>query len=382
MAPNINDIRAQMPNYDNYKDWQRDGPIAGLAVHHSGTANRVTGAPIGDAASFFNYHVNIRGWAHGGYNYVITGDGKIEYALDEKISAYHAGFKDPDNSEGLEYGQYWNNHYLAICLSGWFTNNRTYQDDSGNTQPIPNNYTSPTEAQYSALIELTQHLRQKYNIPIENVRGHRELAGNSTVCPGLNFDPAALRERLRQLETAPPEPTPPDDQPQVQPGEHVLLLPDTDKYLDAAVAYIWKFQPDVSFAVAEAAGRWKYVTAVGNPTDISDDQLGQLRRAGATLVQRIPGSPLVAQDALDDLVAKELRFLPADAPAPTPEPEPEPEWPTYTVQPGDSLSRIALQFYGKSSLWRIIFEANQNILTDPSRIRPGQVLTIPPKPAG
>ncbi|GAB4463060.1 MAG: hypothetical protein Kow0031_41280 [Anaerolineae bacterium] len=355
--------------------------VTGIAVHHSGTANRVTGAPIGDAASFFNYHVNIRGWTHGGYNYVITGEGKIEYALDEKISAYHAGFKDPDNSEGLEYGQYWNNHYLAICLSGWFTTNRTYQDDGGQTQPIPNNHTRPTEAQYSALIELIQHLRQKYNIPIENVRGHRELAGNSTVCPGLNFDPAALRDRLRQLEAAPPQPQPqPDGQPQVQPGEHVLLLPDTDKYLDAAMAYIWKFQPDVSFAAAEAAGRWKYVSVLGNPADISDDQLGQLRRAGAVLVQRIPGEPLAAQDTLDELVAKDLRFLPADSPAETP-PEPEPPKTTYTVQPGDSLSRIARQFYGQSSLWRVIFEANQNVLTDPSRIRPGQVLVIPPKPA-
>lgn len=384
MALKINDIRAQMPNYNTYKDWQRNGAIAGIAVHHSATANRVTGAPIGDAASFFNYHVNTRGWAHGGYNYVITGDGTIEYALDEKISAYHAGFKDADNSEGLEYGQYWNNHYLAICLSGWFTNNRTYLDDNGNAQPIPNNYTRPTEAQYSALIELIQQLRQKYGISIENVRGHRELAGNSTICPGLNFDPATLRDQLRQLDAAPPEtPAKPVEQPDVQPGEHVLLLPDTDKYLDAAMAYIWKFQPDVSFAIAEAVGRWKYVTVLGNATNISDDQLAQLRQAGAVLVQRISGNPLAVQAMLDNLVARELRFLPADEPSPTPTPEPEPEPPatTYTVQPGDSLSRIAQQFYGKSTLWRVIFEANQNILSDPSRIRPGQVLTIPPKPA-
>ena len=95
MDLNINDVRAEMPNYQNYKDWQRSGQILGIAVHHSATVDRVTGAPLGTARTFFDYHVNTRGWAHGGYNYVIPGDGTVEYALDEKISAYHAGFKEP-----------------------------------------------------------------------------------------------------------------------------------------------------------------------------------------------------------------------------------------------------------------------------------------------
>lgn len=379
MDVTIKDVRAQMPNFQAYKDWQRGGPILGVAVHHSATANRLTGAAIGDAATFFEYHVKTNGWTHGGYNYVITGSGEIEYALDDRISAYHAGFKDPDNSAGLEFGQYWNNHFLAICLAGWFTENRTYVDAAGRAQPIPNLHTRPSEAQFNALVGLIQQLRQKYNIPVENVRGHRELAGNSTICPGLNFDPAALREKLRTLDQpAPVSPPPtPDNQPQVAPGEHVVLLPDTDKYLDAAMAYIWKFQPDVSFAIGQAVGRWKYVTAVGNEDAITNSQLARLRDGGALLVQRIPGNPAIAQDALDELVAQELRFLVATEPTP----KPEPEWPTYKVQPGDTLSRISQQFYGVSSLWRIIFEANQNILPSPSVIRPGQVLRIPPKPA-
>lgn len=377
MDLNIKDVRAEMPNYENYRDWQRDGAILGIAVHHSATADRVTGAPLGNALTFFNYHVNTRGWAHGGYNYVVPGSGEIEYALDEKISAYHAGFKDPDNSYGLEQGQYWNNHYLAICLSGWFSENRTYQDSNGQTQPIPNQYTRPTEAQWASLLALIQYLQEKYNIPVENVRGHRELAGNSTTCPGHNLDSAELREKLRAAEQ--PEPEPPSGaQPEVGPGEHVLLLPDTDKYLDAAMAYIWKFQPDVSFAVDEARGRWKYVTAVGNKVDITDAQLDNLRRGGAVLVQRIAGDPDTVQATLDELVAANLRFL-SDEPEPEPEPEPPPEQ-TYTVQPGDSLSLIARQVYGKSHLWTLIFEANRDILSDPGMIRPGQVLVIPPLP--
>lgn len=388
MDLNIKDIRVEMPNYQNYKDWQRNGEILGIAVHHSATANRITGAPTGNALSFFNYHVKVRGWAHGGYNYVIPGNGEIEYALDDKISAYHAGFKDPDNSEGLEHGQYWNNHYLAICLSGWFSENRTYRDADDRLQLMPNDYTSPTEAQLQSLLALIQDLRKKYNIPVENVRGHRELAGNSTICPGHNFDPAGLREKLRAADQPAPEPSPKPETPtRVEPGEHVLLLPDTDKYLDAALAYIWKFQPDVSFAVNEAGGRWKYVTVVGNKEDISEAQLSRLRAGGAQFVQRIAGEPAAAQATLDGLVQNDQRFVVVAGPPVDPgaEPEPAPEPPpaeerTYTVQPGDSLALIAKQLFGQSHLWRIIFEANRNILSDPGLIYPGQVLKIPSPP--
>ena len=379
MALNIKDVRAEMPNYPTYKDWQRDGQILGVAVHHSATADRTTGAPSGNALSFFEYHVNTRGWSHGGYNYVIRGDGLIEYALDEKISAYHAGFKDPTNSLGLEEGQYWNNHYLAICMAGWFEQNRTYQDADGHTQTIPNQYTVPTQAQMDSLLGLIQQLRQKYSIPLENVRGHRELTGNSTSCPGVNFDPAQLRAKLKTLdETTPPPIT--DTQPDVQPGEHVMLLPDADKYLQAALTYIWQYRPDVSFSVDEARGRWKYITVLGNIEDISDSQLAALRSGGAALVQRVPGDPKTVQTALDNLVAKNLRFLPDESSAGGgAQPAPVDEGRTYTVQPGDTLSAIAKQMYGQASLWNLIFEANRDILSDPGRIHAGQVLKIPPK---
>jgi len=381
MELNIKDVQAEMPNYETYQDWQRNGEILGIAIHHSATADHITGEPTGDARSFFDYHVNVRGWAHGGYNYVIPANGVVEYALDDQIGAYHAGFKDPDNSAGLEYGQYWNNHYLAICLSGWFSENRTYRDPDGQLQTIPNEHSSPSELQLTTLVALVQELRQKYDIQLENIRGHRELAGNSSICPGQNFDPAELRRRVLVAEQAEPEPDP-AGQPQVEAGEHVLLLPDADKYFDAAMAYIWKFRPDVSFTVAEAGGRWKYVTAVGNREDITDAQLARLRTEGAVLVQRVEGDPAAVQATLDELVEADLRFLTRPVePTPGPGPEPPEDGPrTYTVQPGDSLSSIARQLYGQSHMWPTIFEANRHLLADPRLIRPGQVLNIPPKP--
>jgi hypothetical protein len=372
----IKDVRAQMPNYENYKDWQRDGEILGIAVHHSATVDHATGSPLGNAQTFFDYHVKTRGWMHGGYNYVITGQGQVEYALDEKIAAYHAGFKDPDNSEGLEQGQYWNNHYLAICLSGWFSNGRSYRDSDAYVHPIPDNFTAPSQAQFEALLALIQHLRKKYNIPVENVRAHRELLGNSTICPGVNLNPVEIRVKLEQLDAADPDLVP-EIPTEVKPGEHVLLLPDTDKYLQATLAYIWKFQPDVSFAIAEARGRWPYISVVGNRTDISESQLAYLWSGGAKLVQRILGDPATVQQKLDELVAQEQRFLQGTADS---DPDPEPAWRIYTVQAGDTLSSIAKQLYGQAQLWSLIFEANKETLTNPSQIRPGQNLKIPPAP--
>jgi LysM repeat protein len=50
---------------------------------------------------------------------------------------------------------------------------------------------------------------------------------------------------------------------------------------------------------------------------------------------------------------------------------------TYTVKPGDSLSKISQQFYGNANEYMKIFEANRDQLRDPNQIRPGQELKIP-----
>jgi nucleoid-associated protein YgaU len=50
---------------------------------------------------------------------------------------------------------------------------------------------------------------------------------------------------------------------------------------------------------------------------------------------------------------------------------------TYTVVSGDTLSRIAKQFYNDANQWQRIFEANRDILKNPDRISPGQNLRIP-----
>jgi nucleoid-associated protein YgaU len=58
---------------------------------------------------------------------------------------------------------------------------------------------------------------------------------------------------------------------------------------------------------------------------------------------------------------------------------PEPEAVFYTVQKGDSLSKIAKAQYGNAMAYNAIFEANKPMLTHPDKIYPGQVLRIPPQ---
>jgi nucleoid-associated protein YgaU len=50
---------------------------------------------------------------------------------------------------------------------------------------------------------------------------------------------------------------------------------------------------------------------------------------------------------------------------------------TYTVQPGDNLSKISKQFYGDANKYMKIFEANKDKLSDPDKIKAGMDLLIP-----
>ena len=50
---------------------------------------------------------------------------------------------------------------------------------------------------------------------------------------------------------------------------------------------------------------------------------------------------------------------------------------SYTIKSGDSLSKIAKQFYGDASDWDKIYKANQGLITNPDKVYPGQQIIIP-----
>lgn len=57
--------------------------------------------------------------------------------------------------------------------------------------------------------------------------------------------------------------------------------------------------------------------------------------------------------------------------------QPQEEAQFYTVKKGDSLSKIAKEFYGNAMKYPQIFEANKPMLSNADKIYPGQVLRIP-----
>jgi len=50
---------------------------------------------------------------------------------------------------------------------------------------------------------------------------------------------------------------------------------------------------------------------------------------------------------------------------------------TYTVKSGDTLSEIAKRELGSANKYMDIFNANRDLLSDPDKIKPGQVLKLP-----
>lgn len=60
----------------------------------------------------------------------------------------------------------------------------------------------------------------------------------------------------------------------------------------------------------------------------------------------------------------------------------EPLVTVYTVEANDTLGKIAKlpAVYSDVQMWPVLFEANRNVLSDPSKIYPGQKLRIPRDP--
>jgi nucleoid-associated protein YgaU len=50
---------------------------------------------------------------------------------------------------------------------------------------------------------------------------------------------------------------------------------------------------------------------------------------------------------------------------------------TYTVKAGDTLSAIAKEHLGSANAYMKIFDLNKDQLSDPDKIKPGQVLRLP-----
>jgi nucleoid-associated protein YgaU len=119
--------------------------------------------------------------------------------------------------------------------------------------------------------------------------------------------------------------------------------------------------------LAFSFGRWSA------PTDTA---VGDLREARAELES--------AENEISSLEEQLAAVSGADTePTPTPTTDETPaeatgEEQTYVVKDGDTLADIAIKFYDDPSLDDLIADANG--IDDPTSIRPGMELIIPPRP--
>ena len=81
-------------------------------------------------------------------------------------------------------------------------------------------------------------------------------------------------------------------------------------------------------------------------------------------------------DLIADITVKETA-QPASAPAAHADASPGKRSRTYTVQLGDTLSKISKEFYGNPNQYMKIFEANRTQLKSPNEIQVGQQLVVP-----
>ncbi len=122
-----------------------------LIVHHSATARDTT-----TFEAVKKYHIS-KGWGDIGYHFFITPDGKVMPGRAENTIGAHC------QADSMNFKS------LGICLPGNFMTE------------------VPTVQQLTSLLELLKKLMSKYNIPKENVLGHREVSGASTACSGDNL---------------------------------------------------------------------------------------------------------------------------------------------------------------------------------------------------
>lgn len=151
------DLRETIPG-DSY-NWSWVRPLSQvnyLAIHH--TAGPDTQTPNQIA----NFHINSNGWGGIGYHFLIDKNGIVFYVGD--ISTARA------NVANL------NDQVLGICLIGNFTQGR-----------------SPTNLQLDSANKLCDFFINNYpalsNVDsYDKVLGHKDLPGQSTACPGDNWN--------------------------------------------------------------------------------------------------------------------------------------------------------------------------------------------------
>lgn len=129
--------------------------IKQIARHHSATTS-------GDWKSFWKHWHDTKGWGTGGYHEIILRDGTVQLCYD------------PDEITNGVARHNTSTYHICLVGDGSFTDEqeRAWEE--------------------RALLNLN-----RFNLPVGKVLGHKEFAGASTACPGV--DMGMIRNRLTYL---------------------------------------------------------------------------------------------------------------------------------------------------------------------------------------
>ncbi len=162
----IQDIRHRTQRTNGTRNLSQ---IKYIVRHHSATTT-------GDFDSFWRFWHGTRGWGTGGYHEIILRDGTVQICYDPT-----------EITNGV--GNY-NTPTYHICLVG----NGSF-----------------TAVQERAWDERVAYNMKRLGIGVNNVKGHREMPGANTTCPGINMD--TVRARIKGGTVTPSKPTPTPSKP-------------------------------------------------------------------------------------------------------------------------------------------------------------------------
>ena len=276
--PPIEDLIGSLPKHESEEYETRPlEDIRYLVVHHSAVP-----AFVG-AKAIAAYHVRRHEWPGIGYHFVVGEDGALYQTNALETKSFHAAKANP-------YG-------VGICFLGNFTNS------------------TPPPDQVQAGAHLVAWLMGELNLPMESIRGHKELMG--TACPGKQWleeqtwrTALYSRVRLVQQEHTLPAPPKPDESKAIY---HYLLFWASGEewavrdWLNA-INYIGVFRPTVGFSPEDAA-QAQFVTIVGGTSGVSEEVENQLRAAGCQVERITAKDDAEMKRILDQMAQQGRRFL-------------------------------------------------------------------------
>lgn len=169
------DLRDSIPGDSFNWSWTRPlSQVNYLAIHH--TAGPETQTP----EQIANFHIQSNGWGGIGYHFLVDRNGVVYYVGD--ISTARA------NVANL------NDAVIGICLIGSFMAGREPSDQQLSSVRVLCDFFINN---YPALTNLNSW---------DQVKGHKELPGQSTACPGENW--ATWKLKITQGGSTTPPPTP------------------------------------------------------------------------------------------------------------------------------------------------------------------------------